>query len=152
MLIRLNRLNDDCAVELRISIPVPPVDDGTIVIGNDVGSLIMLSIESGSSSMTPGRMKSFSLFSSRRIVTSSSDDVFGVFVDGKNVFTNFKLSEPVSELALDIFDPKVVAAEVVVGVFDVNIIEFDVVSITGNANACNSFRKSILTTFFLFDF
>lgn len=49
VLIRLNRLNDDC-VEFRISKPVPPaVVGGTTVIGNDDGSLIMLSMDSGSS-------------------------------------------------------------------------------------------------------
>lgn len=72
------RLMLDWAVVLRISIPHPPLGDGTTVMGNDDGSLMMLSIDSGSSSMTPGRINSFSRYSSRDI-TSVSAAIFVVF-------------------------------------------------------------------------
>lgn len=75
MLIRLNRLNDVC-VEFRMSNPVPPaVDGGTTVIGNEVGSLIILSMESGSSTMPDRFFWCASRFSSQRKRTSS----LGVF-------------------------------------------------------------------------
>lgn len=58
---------------LRMSIPQPPaVGDGTIVMGNADGLLIILSMESGSSSITPGRMKRRSRCSSRHISSGLS--------------------------------------------------------------------------------
>lgn len=77
LLMRLNRLTLDCAVALRISTPPVPVavcdGIGTIVIGYADGSLMMLSIESGSSSiMPPGRWNRRSRCSSQLISSISS--------------------------------------------------------------------------------
>lgn len=87
---RLFGPNDECCVELRMRIPAPPVvDGGTIVIGNEDGSLIMLSIESGSSSMVLDRVGSFSF---RRRITSSLKRAAD-FLDANNSFlTNPRLS------------------------------------------------------------
>lgn len=73
LLRRLNRLTLDWAVVLRMSIPQPPaIGGGTMVMGNADGLLIILSMESGSSSITPGRIKSRSRCSSRQISSGFS--------------------------------------------------------------------------------
>lgn len=83
VLIRLMRPKD-VWVEFRMSTPgVYGEAGGRTVIGNDDGSLMMVSIESGSSSITPGRIKSFSIFSLWRSMTSSLGD-------GKVRFENLK--------------------------------------------------------------
>lgn len=65
----------------------PAVDGGTTVIGNDEGSLIMLSIDSGSSAM-PER---FFWFASLRKWTSSLGDDFDAyfFVNSEKDFKSF---------------------------------------------------------------
>lgn len=83
-------LNDECCVELRIRIPAPPVvDGGTIVIGKEDGSLIMLSIESGSSSMVLDRVGSISF---RRRTTSSLIRAGDFLVVDNNFLTNARPS------------------------------------------------------------
>lgn len=83
-------LNDECCVELRIRILAPPVvDGGTIVIGKEDGSLIMLSIESGSSSMVLDRVGSFSF---RRRTTSSFIRAGDFFVVDNSFLTNARPS------------------------------------------------------------
>lgn len=126
VLIRLN----DCAVELRMSnpppTPLPPVVfDGTIVIGNDDGSVIMLSMESGSSSMMPGRMNSLPLLSSRRSTTSSDFENDFVLV---RFFFTFSLS------TLWPRSPCLISSVAFGGVVERN----------GNAIASNSLRNNIL--------
>lgn len=88
VLIRL--LNDVC-VEFRISKPVPPaVDGGTTVMGNDAGSQIILSIESGSSAM-PERIRYVSFFSSHCKWTSSLGDCDTCFlVNSEKDFKSFE--------------------------------------------------------------
>lgn len=143
VLIRLNRLNDECCVELRMSKPAPPVvAGGTIVIGNDDGSLNILSIESGSSSMAPCRSSILSLVSLRRVTTSSLNGDGGFFdVDDNNFLTNPKPSVLFTVvLALGFFSLAFVAG------FDEDVIEVVDVKSLENDIDCSSFCKYIFNT------
>lgn len=158
VLIRLNRLNDEFNVEFRISKPPPLVGVGTIVIGKDDGSLIMLSIESGSSSITPGRIKSFSLCSSRRNTMSSCD--FELSFGDLDNFSDvgLPLFIAIDELTMGDFDGDAtidVLVDCVVETFSflVAVVVVGVVVsvvLNGAANASSSLRNNITLPFFLF--